>query len=141
MVTEQQKKSSEVWDVLYWEYVFNVGFKQVEELLDSKHKYLKSLKYELYHEMNEDEDLIAQIRILEEEMSKMITLIASTEQLKMAYMGSTADNASLLIDLSTENYSLKEEKMELEVELGYYRILSDILVERLRLCGKGGYHE
>jgi hypothetical protein len=138
---EQQTNSNELRNVFYWEYVFNVSFKQVEEMLDSKHEYLKSLKYQLYQEMNEEEDLINQIRLLEDEMSRMITLIDTTEHLKMAYVNSTANNASLLIKLSTENLQWKNEKIELENQIEGYRIFSNILAEKAFLCWKGGCHE
>lgn len=140
-MTEQQTNSNEIRNVFYWEYVFNVSFKQVEEMLDSKHEYLKSLKYQLYQEMNEEEDLINQIRILEDEMCRMITLIDTTEHLKMAYVNSTAYNASLLIQLSTENVQWKNEIIELKNQIEGYRIFSNILAEKAFLCWKGGCHE
>jgi hypothetical protein len=91
--------------------------------------------------MNEEEDLIDQIRILEDEMSRMITLIDTTEHLKMAYMNSTSYNASLLIQLSTENLQWKNEIIELENQIEGYRIFSNILAEKVFLCWKGGCHE
>lgn len=140
-MTEQQKNPNEERNVFYWEYVFNICFNQVEEMLDSKHEYLKSLKYELYHEMNDDEELVDQIMILEEDMSKMITLIDTTENLKKAYMSSAADTASSLFQLQRENNMLKNHINELEDRVEMYSDFSKTLTEKLLLCWKGGCHE
>lgn len=119
-------------NVLYWEYVFNSTFEEVEKMLDSKQKTLKGLKYKLYHELTDG--VKEQIDILEDEMNKMISLIDTTQRLKNAYVGATAKNASLLIQLSCENQDLKN-------QLKHYDCLCDLLLSKIYPLKEGGNDE
>jgi 3-hydroxyacyl-CoA dehydrogenase len=119
-------------DVLYWEYVFNVSFAEVEKMLDSKHRTLKGLRYKLYGELKDG--IKQKINILEDEMNKLITLIDITQRLKNAYVGSTAKNASLLIELTCENQDLKN-------QLKNYDFLCDLLLSKIYPFKEGGNNE
>ena len=119
-------------NVLYWEYVFNISFVEIEKMLDSKHKILRGLRYKLYHELTDG--MKEQIDILEVEMNNMITLIDTTQRLKTAYVSSTAKNASLLIKLTFENQDLKN-------QLKHYDNLCDLLLEKIYPDKEGGNNE
>jgi hypothetical protein len=119
-------------NVLFWEYVFNSTFVDVEKMLDSKHRTLKGLRYKLYHELTDG--VKEQINVLEDEMNKLITLIDTTQRLKNAYTNSTAKNASLLIELTCENQDLKN-------QLTHYDYLCDLLLAKIYPCKEGGNDE
>lgn len=119
-------------NVLYWEYVFNTSFVEVENMLDSKHRILKGLRYKLYRELKAD--VKQQINILEDEMNKLITLIDITQRLKTAYVGATAKNASLLIELTCENQDLKN-------QLKHHDFLCDLLLSKIYPLKEGGNDE
>ena len=119
-------------NVLYWEYVFNTCFVEVEKMLDSKHRTLKGLRYKLYRELKDG--VKEQINVLEDEMNKMISLIDTTQRLKSAYVSSTAKNSSLLIELTCENQDLKN-------QLKQYDFLCDLLLAKIYPLREGGNDE
>ena len=119
-------------NVLYWEYVFNISFTKIENMLDSKHRTLRGLKYQLYHELADG--VKEQIDILENEINTMISLIDTTQRLKYAYVGATAKNASLLIELTCENQDLKN-------QLKHHDFLCDLLLSKIYPLKEGGNDE
>lgn len=119
-------------NVLFWEYVFNINFVDVEKMLDLKYRTLKGLRYKLYHDLQDG--IKEQINVLEDEMNKLITLIDTTQRLKNAYIVSTAKNASLLMELTCENKDLKN-------QLIFYDYLYDLLLAKIYPHKEGGNNE
>ncbi len=93
--------------VLYWEAVCKQEMLRIDKLMEAKCKRLAYLRQKLDEEM--DSKVFYQIKSLEEEIHTILGLIDTTQSLKQAYLGETANVADLLTTLTCENQVLTEQ--------------------------------
>lgn len=133
-MSEVGKNSSQSSNVLFWEHVYEKQLQKVEIILNKKCSYLKKLQSISFEQL--DEKQVKQMQIIEDEIDVFVGCFAVIEDLRYAYVSSTAQNADLLIYLSCQNWSLKRTNAELQEKVKHLDDLTDTLLKVALKRGK-----
>ena len=134
MMREQSQNRSQSSNVLFWEHVYEKQLQKIEIILDQKYSYLKKLQLIPFE--NLDEKKVKQMKILKEENDVFVDCFSVMEDLRIAYLSATAQNADLLIYLSCQNWSLKRANAELQEQVKNADNLTDTLLKVALKRGK-----